>query len=144
MYSVLRLRIVEYYEEVRRALDSDVETLILERQDNQDVIDDLNQRRDSQIKFLKQEEDDALNRANQASSSTCNEQEIIKWCYFTIPVRINKICLIRCDVSLSPEQIATYRQFLITSVKGGESLKRPTQVPKLLEVFHVKFHHLVV
>lgn len=137
MYSLLRLRIAEYYEEVRRALDLDVETLILKRQDKQSLIDELNQRRDSQIEFLKQEEDDALKRANQVSITCNDEQEVIKWCYFTIHVGPNKICLIRSDVLLSPEQIATYRQFL-TKATGF------SQVPQLLETFDVKFHHLVV
>lgn len=141
--SLLRLRIAEYYEEVRRAVDLDVETLIVAKQDNQMLIDQLNWRRDSQIEFLKQEEDEALKRVEQASrnGSNPNELEIIKWCYFTINVA-NKICLIRTDVRLSPKQILMYRQFLTYTQTRGEYPE--SEMNKLLETFGVTFHHLVV
>lgn len=126
--SSLRLKIAEQYDEARRSLDLEVESLIahiLSIKPNQSTIDELNKRRDSQLEFLKQEERDELNRANQSNN---NEHEAMQWCYF--PIRKNtKVFLIQSEFILSPEQIEAYRQFI-------HEVYTPLQI---LEIFGVKF-----
>lgn len=137
--TALRIMIADHYETTRRDLDIQVESEILKAYESNDQqkIDQLNQRRDVQIKLLKQDEDDAFASLNYISNSNKELVDIIKWRYFVISVD-EKIYLVQTDFFLTPEQISTYKQFLEAKECNPEYLS------KLIDAFDLKIANMVV